>query len=56
MEMVDVTGIQTATGGKQAVAEYTTAYKNVNGFSSLTNKDYNQSKTHKAYFALSDDG
>lgn len=55
-ELVEVTSIQTTAGGKQAVAEYTTAYKNVSGFSSLTNKDYNQPDTHKAYFALYDDG
>ena len=55
-EFVNVTGIQLSEGGKNAVAEYTTAYKNVNGFSSLTNKDYNKPDTHKAYFALYDDG
>ena len=55
-EFVNVTGIQTSEGGKNAVAEYTTAYKNVNGFSSLINKDYNKPDTHKAYFVLYDDG
>jgi len=55
-EFVNVTGIKMSEGGKNAVAEYTTAYKNVNDFSSLTNKDYNKPATHKMYFALYDDG
>ena len=55
-ELVEVTGIQTMEGGKQAVAEYTTAYKNTSGFSALTKTDYNQPATHKAYFVLYDDG
>lgn len=55
-EFVNVTGIQMSEGGKNAIAEYTTVYKNVNGFSSLTNKNYNQPATHKAYLALYDDG
>lgn len=55
-EFVNVTGIQMSEGNKNAVAEYATAYKNVNGFSSLTHKDYNKPDTHKAYFALYDDG
>ena len=54
-ELVDVTNIQTIEEGKKAIAEYTTAYKNINGFSALT-KINNQSATHKAYFSLFDDG
>ena len=43
--------------GKQAVAEYTTAYKNVSGFSALTHINFNKpAATHKANFALYDDG
>jgi hypothetical protein len=38
-DLVEVTGIKTTEDGKQAVAEYTTAYKNVNGFSA--------NKTHR---------
>jgi hypothetical protein len=30
--MVEVTSIRTERGGRQAVAEYKTAYKNVNDF------------------------
>ena len=54
-ELVDVTNIQTMEDGKKAIAEYTTAYKNISGFSALT-KINNQSATHKAYFSLFDDG
>ncbi len=55
-EFVDVTGIQMSDGGKNAVAEYTTAYKNVSDFSGLINRNYNQPDTSKAYFTLYDDG
>jgi len=55
-ELVAVTSIQTMEGGKQAVAAYTTAYKNISGFSALTKTDYNKPATHKAYFVLYDDG
>lgn len=54
-ELVDVTNIQTIEDGKKAVAEYTTAYKNISGFSALT-KINNKSATHKAYFILFDGG
>lgn len=53
-ELVDVTNIQTMEDGKQAVAEYTTAYKNVSAFSGLVKN--NPTATHKAFFTLFDDG
>lgn len=55
-DLVEVTGIKTMEDGKQAVAEYTTAYKNVSGFSALTDINFNKPATHKANFALYDDG
>jgi hypothetical protein len=55
-ELIDVTGIQTMEDGKQAVAEYTTAYKNIGAFSALTKNFNSQTATHKAYFTLYDDG
>ncbi|MEO6812847.1 MAG: hypothetical protein ABI172_02885 [Ginsengibacter sp.] len=55
-ELVDVTGIQTSEGGKRAIAEYTTAYKNISDFAALTRRNYNKPGTNKAYFALYDDG
>lgn len=55
-DLVEVTGIKTMEDGKQAVAEYTTAYKNVSGFSALTDINFNQTATHKANFSLYDDG
>ncbi len=55
-EFVNVTGIQMSEDDKNAIAEYTTAYKNVSDFSALINRDYNKPDTHKAYFALYDDG
>ncbi len=55
-DLVEVTGIKATEDGKQAVAEYTTAYKNISGFSALTNINFNQSATHKANFTLYDDG
>jgi hypothetical protein len=55
-DFIEVTGIKTMEDGKKAVAEYTTAYKNVSGFSALTDINFNQSHTRKANFALYDDG
>jgi hypothetical protein len=52
----NVTGIQMSGGGKNAVAEYTTVYKNISDFSALINRDYNKPDTLKAYFDLYDDG
>lgn len=55
-DLVEVTGITIMEDGKQAVAEYTTAYKNVSGFSALTDINFNKTATHKANFTLYDDG
>lgn len=55
-ELVEVTNIQTIEDGKKAIAEYSTAYKNISGFSALTKNINNQSANHKAYFTLFDDG
>ena len=41
---------------KKAIAEYKTVYKNVSGFSGLTNINFNQSRTPTANPALYDDG
>lgn len=55
-DLVEVTGIKTMENGKQAVAEYTTAYKNVSGFPALTDINFNKTATRTANFALYDDG
>lgn len=52
----EVSGIKMTDGGKSAVAEYTTTYKNVTPFSALVNTDFKKEDTHQAYFALYDDG
>lgn len=55
-ELVEVTGITTGQSGKDAVAEYTTAYKNLTPFSVLVPTNFNQKANRKANFTLSDDG
>ncbi len=55
-DLVEVTDIKTMEDGKQAVAEYTTAYKNVSSFSALTDINFNKTATHQANFTLYDDG
>lgn len=55
-DLAEVTGIKTMEDGKQTVAEYTTAYKNVSGFSALTNIDFKKTNTRKANFTLYNDG
>uniref|UniRef100_UPI003C2AF197 hypothetical protein n=1 Tax=Escherichia coli TaxID=562 RepID=UPI003C2AF197 len=55
-DLVEVTGITTTEDGKQAVAEYTTAYKNVSGFAPLTDINFNKINTRKANFTLYDVG
>lgn len=55
-ELVEVTGIKTGQSGKDAVVEYTTAYKNLTPFSVLVPTNFNQQATRKANFALYDDG
>lgn len=54
--MVEVTGIKTMEDGKQAVAEYTTTYKNVSGFLVLTDINFSKTAPHKANLVLYDDG
>lgn len=55
-ELKEITGIKMTEDGKSAVAEYTTAYKNVTPFSALVNTDFQKEDTHQATFALYDDG
>ncbi len=55
-DIVEITGIKSTEDGKRVVVEYSTAYKNVSGFSTLTNINFKQSITRKANFALYDDG
>ncbi len=55
-DLVEVTGIKTMEDGKQTVAEYTTAYKNISSFSALTDINFNKTATHKVNFTLYDDG
>lgn len=54
-EILGVVSITNGTGNK-AIVEYTTQYKNVTPFSTLTSVDFNKDKTHKAYFTLNDQG
>jgi hypothetical protein len=53
---VEVTAITVEEDGKTAVAEYTTAYKNIPPFSSLSNIKLNKKPARKAEFELSHDG
>lgn len=55
-ELVEVTGIKTGQLGKDAVVEFTTAYKNLTPFSVLVPTNFKQQATRKANFALYDDG
>lgn len=55
-DLADVTNIKIMDDGKKAIAEYTTVYKNVSGFSGLTDINLNQSHTRTANLALYDDG
>ena len=55
-DLIEVTGVKASEDGKQAVAEYSTTYENVSGFSALTNINFNKTNTRKANFALYDDG
>ena len=52
----EVTGVQMLDGDKKAVVEYTTTYKNVTPFSKVHQLELTGKKTHKASFALFDDG
>lgn len=55
-ELVEVTGIKAGQSGKDAVVEFTTAYKNLTPFSVLVPTNFKQQATRKANFALYDDG
>lgn len=55
-ELAEVTGIKTSGNGKNAIAEYTTVYKNITPFAALVNRDLQEKEVHKAYFSLYDDG
>lgn len=55
-DLSEVTSVQTENDGKGAVVEYTTAYKNITPFSSLTTINFSGKATRKARFSLSDVG
>ena len=52
----EVTGIQLLEGGKNAVVEYKTAYKNITPLSKLARFSLADKNTQKARFSLYDDG
>lgn len=54
-DLEKVTGIQ-MINDNQAVVEYTTSYKNISPFSVLSEEKLEGKQTHKAKFALYDDG
>jgi len=56
IDIVEVTGVKMLSNGKGAVAEYTTAFKNLTPFAPLRGMNSNKDKTKKAYFSLYDDG
>jgi hypothetical protein len=55
-DLLEVTGVQTGTSGKNAVVEYKTVYKNLTPFAVLAPTDFKQQATRKANFVLFDDG
>ncbi len=55
-DLAEVTGIKTENDGKNAVAEFTTTYKNITPFSALTTINFNKKSAHKVRFSLYDDG
>ena len=55
-QLVEVTGITTSESGKDAVVEYTTAYKDLTPFSVLVATDYKQIASRKANFSLDNEG
>ena len=55
-DILEVTDIKTENEGKNAVVEYTTAYKNVTPFSAMTTIKINDKATQKARFSLYGDG
>jgi hypothetical protein len=54
--LVEITGIKTGPSGKDAVVEYTTAYKNLTPFAVLAATNLEQQAIRKANFTLYDDG
>ncbi|EOR96271.1 hypothetical protein ADIARSV_0506 [Arcticibacter svalbardensis MN12-7] len=56
VELTAVTGLKMVNDNKNAVAEYTTTYKNLTPFSILINKKLEPVNTHKAYLSLYEDG
>lgn len=55
-EFSKINNIRISDSGKNAVADYTTVYKNVTPFSTLLNKTLPNEKQHQAYFSLTDKG
>lgn len=56
-ELVEVTNIRANKARNKAVVDYTTIFKNLTPFVTLTNiDDFKKKKTNKAYFALGDEG
>jgi len=55
-DLQEVSTIKTNQPANKAVVEYTTTYKNITPFSSLTATNFNKNATHKAYFSLNGDG
>jgi len=55
-EIGEVTGVHMLDGDKRAEVEYTTNFKNITPFASLTEYELDGKETRKAKFALYDDG
>jgi hypothetical protein len=56
-DLVEITGIKTENDGKDALVEYTTAYKNTTPFSALMPVDFSDKRNvRKARFSLTDNG
>jgi hypothetical protein len=54
-DLLEVTGITRVDDPRQLYAEYTTTYKNLNAFASLTKVSERQKSTHKAHFVRKSD-
>jgi hypothetical protein len=54
--LMGITNLKIQPDGKSAIAEYTTGYKNLTPFATLNRERLNGKTTHKAYFALGDNG
>lgn len=55
-EFSQINDIRISDSGKNAVATYTTAYKNITPFSALLSKTLPKEKRRQAYFSLTDKG